>query len=113
MRKFLIGSAAGAIMLATMAVPAFADPPGGGEQPGYDVASGNTDCAGAGAFGYFGTYGAYDSVHDVDRTTPGVQGYDEFADGNDDNVGQGAEGGVDGGTGERNSNNCGSPQHDW
>ncbi len=115
-KKFLIGASAGAVMLATMATPAFATycdaSAKGCEQAAEAGAQCNTG-ASSGAFGAFGQQGNYDSVHDVDRTTPGVQGYDEFADGTDDNVGQGAEGGVTGGTGDRNSSVCGDPQHDF
>jgi len=110
MKKLLASAAASAVMLGTLAVPVFASPPGPYEQPGATVAADSTPCSGAGAFGWFGTYGTVDNVHDVDGS--GL-GYDEYADGQDDNVGQGAEGGVEDGTGDRNSNSCGSPQHDF
>lgn len=107
-KKFLIGASASAVMLGATALPAFALY---GDQPGYDKAS---DCGQShGSFGFFGNSGNVHDVHDTDRTTDGVQGYDEYSDGTDDNVGQGAEGGVTGGTGDRNSNACGNPQHDF
>jgi len=102
MKKLLASAAASAVMLGTLAVPVFASPPGPYEQPGYDVAVGNTECTDAGAFGYFGNYGEF---HDVN-------GYDQESDTEDDNVGNGAEGGTDEGTGDRNSDLCGSPQNE-
>ena len=38
-KKFIVGTAAGALMLGATIVPAFAANPGYGEQPGYDQAS--------------------------------------------------------------------------
>lgn len=107
-KKLLAGAAASALVLGSMATAVIAAPPSYGEQPGYSQAS----ACGAdhGAFAYFGNFGYVDNVHDVDGS--GL-GYDEYADGTDDNVGQGAEGGVTGGTGDRNSNSCGNPQHDF
>lgn len=110
-KKFLVGISASAVALGTMAVPVLAAPPSYGEQPGYE----NASACGAdhGAFAFFGNFGYVHSVHDVDGPGGGDTGYDEYADGTDDNVGQGAEGGVTGGTGDRNSNSCGNPQHEF
>src|SRR3989344_6484224 len=98
-KKFLASSAISGAVLLSLAVPAFAAPPGPYEQPGAAVAADHTVCSGAGAFGWFGTFGEVDNIHNVGDATyngpasPG-EGYDEYADGTDDNVGQGAEGGV-------------------
>ena|SRR3989344_3247755 len=98
-------------MLGSITVPALAVGDGYGSQPGYDQASA---CGAAhGSYGFFGNFGTVHDVHDTNRTTPGVQGYDQSSDGTDDNVGQGAEGGVADGTGNRNSNACGNPQHEF
>lgn len=98
-------------MLGSMATAAFAAPAGSYAQPGASVSADHTVCSGAGAFGWFGAYGEVDNIHDVNRTDGVDLGYDEYADNKDDNVGQGAEGGVTGGTGDRNSSSCGNPQH--
>lgn len=58
MKKVIIGVVAGVVMFGGMALPVFAngsgDGSGYGTQPGYEVANGNTECAGHGSFGYFG-----------------------------------------------------------
>lgn len=65
-----------------------------GSQPGYDVANGNTQCAGHGSFGAFGDHG--DIVHDFGVNYPGSNGK------------PGASGKQ---TGINNSHLCGSPQN--
>lgn len=51
LKKIAVGAAAGALMLSSLAVPAFAERPGYGEQPGYSQASA---CGQAhGSFAYF------------------------------------------------------------
>jgi hypothetical protein len=62
---------AGAVVALALAVPAGATASvehGYGSQPGYEVANGNTECAGHGAFGAFGTYGY---VHDFGHVYEG------------------------------------------
>ena len=115
-KKLAIGASAAAIMLASYAGGAFATYCDASTNGCQQAAGAGAQCgsgANSGAFGFFGNNGNVHDVHDTDRTTPGVQGYDEAADGTDDNVGQGAEGGVTGGTGDRNSDVCGDPQHDF
>jgi hypothetical protein len=66
--KKLIAAAVLALALAAPAGAA-ADAGGYGSQPGYEVANGNTQCAGHGAFGAFGNFG--DVVHDFGHVYPG------------------------------------------
>ena len=115
-KKFMAraaGVAAGAALIASMAVPAFAAYCDASANGCAQAAGAGAQCdtgAGSGAFGFFGAQGNVDNVHDVDGT--GL-GYDQSSDGTDDNVGQGAEGGVTGGTGDRNSSVCGDPQNSF
>lgn len=57
-KKFLVGAAAGGLMLRSMAAPAFASNSGNGSDygsmPGYAVATSNTVCADHGSFDAFG-----------------------------------------------------------
>lgn len=57
-KKLLAGTAAGVVMLGSMAIPAFASNSGDGSDwgtmPGYAVATGNTACADHGSFDAFG-----------------------------------------------------------
>jgi opacity protein-like surface antigen len=69
-----------AAVLAAVAIPATASAAvdhGYGLQPGFEVATGNTVCAGAGAFGAFGAQG--DVRHDNGPNSPdginGANGY--------------------------------------
>lgn len=97
-KKFLIGSAAGAVMLGTTAIPALAgnasDGSGYGTQPGFAVANSNTVCAGHGSFGYFGK--EWNLGNDVSGHYPGGS-----------YPGPGANGQQ---TGINNSSLCGNPQ---
>lgn len=93
-KKLLIGASASAIMLSTAALPALADRPAYGEQPGYAQAS---DCgAGHGAFAYFDG----DTNLGVNSLGPGTPTYHG-----------GAVGQEPGATGYNNSHLCGNPQN--
>ena len=67
-----------ATTVALLAVPTVASA-AYGQQPGFDVANGNTVCAGHGSFGAFGAKG--DVVHDFginylgSNDAPGADGY--------------------------------------
>ncbi|MBI2617525.1 hypothetical protein HYW55_05290 [Candidatus Gottesmanbacteria bacterium] len=98
-KKFLVGISASAVILGSMAIPAFAgnsgDGSGYGTQPGYDVSASHTECQGHGSFGYFGknwNLGNEQSGH-----YPGVS-----------YPGPGADGQA---TGYNNSHLCGNPQN--
>ena len=81
-KKSVLGLvAAVGLAVAGLAAPASAAGGGYGSQPGYDVANGNTVCAGHGAFGAFGK---------------------------DNNLKGGANGQA---TGDANSSLCGNPQN--
>ncbi len=101
-KKITVGIAASAIMLGSMALPAFAsnsgDGSGYGTQPGYSTAITNSNgCAGAGAFDAFGK--DYNLGNSTSGHFPGA--------GNAQN-GNGADGTA---TGSNNSNLCGNPQN--
>ena len=67
MRKwFTLGALALAMTIPAAATAAY------GQQPGFEVASAATPCAGHGAFGAFGTQG--DVVHDFGVNYPGSNG---------------------------------------
>ena len=71
MRKIIVGSVAVIGLLFLPATSAFAGG-GYGSQPGFDVANGNTVCAGHGSFGAFGASG--DIVHDFGINNLGSNG---------------------------------------
>jgi hypothetical protein len=91
MRKIILA----VIAVAVLALPASAlaerPDPGGYQQPGYDQAIGNTECADHGAFGFFGDNGN-PAYHDFGTNHPGGPGADGQA------------------TGDANSSLCGNPQ---
>jgi len=98
-KKFLIGTAAGALMYGSLVAPAFAgnegDGYGYGTQPGHDVSASHTECQGHGSFGYFGkdwNLGNEQSGHYPGGSYPGP----------------GADGQQ---TGINNSHLCGNPQN--
>ena len=100
LKKIAAGALAGAMMLGTVALPAFASNAGDGSdygtQPGYTVAQSQTACSGAGAFDAFGKDANLGNA---------VSGHATFVS---SYPGPGTDGQQ---TGANNSSLCGNPQN--